>query len=190
MILFGSNFRFQEPSVMLVASLTNFGVKIQVPQVFLKFFTRDLVLFFSYEAADILFCESLVIYEYISYYGSQSFSLHSPRASLPLVICSSPHRTGKEEDIMHPPRHLLLTLGADFTTHGFLFVDETYHFIYFSPCVMNPQEPFLTYQLISVALHGSSLHLAAIYIYDLVEHIILLPKRNIPPDIMMERFTC
>ena len=48
---------------------------------------------------------------------------------------------------------------------------------------------FLTFQLTSVALHGSSLHPAAVYISDLFEHIILLPKRNIPLEIMMERFT-
>ena len=94
----------------------------------------------------------------------------------------------KEEDILHPPGHLLLTLGADFTSHGFLFMATTYQFLECSSHVLNPQEPFLTYQLTSVALHGSSLHSAIIS--DLVEHIILLPKRNIPPEIMMERFTC
>ena len=37
MILFGLNFKFQDISVMLVASLTNFGVKKQLPQFFFKF---------------------------------------------------------------------------------------------------------------------------------------------------------
>ena len=91
---------------------------------------------------------------------------------------------------MHPPGHLLLTLGAVITTHGFLFMDATYQFLEFSSHYLNSQEPFLTFQLTLVALHGSSLHLAAIYISDLVEHIILLPKRKISLDIMMERFTC
>ena len=50
---------------MLVASLTNLGVKNQVPQVFFKFAVGDLVLISSYEVSDILFCESLVIYESI-----------------------------------------------------------------------------------------------------------------------------
>ena len=36
LILTGSNFRFQELSVLLEAALTNFGVKNQVPQFFLK----------------------------------------------------------------------------------------------------------------------------------------------------------
>ena len=85
---------------------------------------------------------------------------------------------------MHSPGHLLLTLGADFTTHGFLFMAATYQFIKCFSHVMNPQEPFLTYQLIAVSLHGFSLHPAAVYISDLVEHMILLPKRKIHPDII------
>ena len=70
---------------MLLATITNFGVKNQVLQVFFKFVAGDLVLVSYYEVADILFCESLAIYESISYYGAQSFSLHTPKASLPLV---------------------------------------------------------------------------------------------------------
>ena len=117
MILFGSGFKFQKISVMLVASLINFGVKNQVPQVFFKLVVGDLMLVSSYEFDDIIFCESLIIYEAISDYGAQAFSLHSPRASLPiyLITCSSPHRTSKDGDILHPPGHLLLTLGADLT---------------------------------------------------------------------------
>ena len=68
------------------------------------------------------FCEILDIYESISDYGAQAFTLHSPRASLLLVTCSSPHRIGKEKDFLHLPGHLVLTLGAVFTTHGFLFM--------------------------------------------------------------------
>ena len=101
LILFGSNFKIQELTVMLVAALTNFGVKNQVPQFFFKFTDGDLVLVSSYEVADILFCDSLDISESILDYGAQAFTLHSPRASLLLVTCSSPHRTGEEEDFMH-----------------------------------------------------------------------------------------
>ena len=93
-------------------------MKNQVPQVFFKLDVGDLMLVSSCEVFDILFCESLVISEAISYYVAQAFTVHSPRASLPLVTCSSPHRTSKEEDILHPPEHSLLTLRADFTTHG------------------------------------------------------------------------
>ena len=175
---------------MLVAAVTNSGVKNQVPQFFLKIVVGDLVLVSSYEVANILLCDSLSISKYISYYGAQAFTLNSPSASLPLITCSSPHRTSKEEDFLHPPRHLLLTLGAVFTTHGFLFMAATYQFLECSSHSLNSQESFLTFQLTSVALHGSSLHPAAVYISNLVEHIILLPKRNIPPNIMMESFTC
>ena len=38
--------------------------------------------------------------------------------------------------------------------------------------------------MISVALHGFSVHLAVVYIPDSVEHIVLLPKRKIPLDII------
>ena len=82
-ILFGSILKFQELPVMLVAIPINFGVKNQVPQVSFKIATGDLMSVFSHEFDDIIFCESLVIFEAISYYGAQAFSLHSPRASLP-----------------------------------------------------------------------------------------------------------
>ena len=85
MILFCSYFKIQELSFMLVAALTNTGVKNQVPQFFFKFADGDLVLVSSCEVADILFCESLDISEAISDYGAQAFTLQSPRDSLPLV---------------------------------------------------------------------------------------------------------
>ena len=57
MILFFSYFKIQELSVMLVAALTNSGVKNQVPQFFFNFVAGHLVLVSSYEVDDILFCE-------------------------------------------------------------------------------------------------------------------------------------
>ena len=56
MILFFSSFKFQEPSFMLVAGLTNFGVTNQVPQVSFKLVAGDLMLVFYYEFVDIIFC--------------------------------------------------------------------------------------------------------------------------------------
>ena len=50
-------------SVMLVASLTNSGVKNQVPHFLFKTADGDLVLVSSYEVADILLCDSLYISE-------------------------------------------------------------------------------------------------------------------------------
>ena len=105
---------------MLVDVLIIFGVKNQVPQVSFKIVGGDSMLVFSHEFDDIIFCESLDILEDISDYGAQAFSLHGPRTFLPfyLITCSSPHNTSKDGDILHSPRHLLLTPGADFTSHG------------------------------------------------------------------------
>ena len=49
---------------------------------------------------------------------------------------------------------------------------------------LNSQAPFLSHQLISSTLHRFIFYLAAVYILDSVEHIILLPKRKIPPNIV------
>ena len=63
LILFGSYFKIQKHSIMLVASLTNSGVKNQVPHFLFKTANGDLVLVSSYEVADILLCDSLAISE-------------------------------------------------------------------------------------------------------------------------------
>ena len=107
MVSFGSISNFQEPLVILVAGLINFGVASQVPQVSFKLVVGDLTLVFYYEFDDIIFCESLFIYEAISYYGAQAFFIHYPMASLPiyLITCSSHHRTSKDGDILHSHRH-------------------------------------------------------------------------------------
>ena len=57
MILFGSSFKFQNPSVRLVAGLINFDVTNQVPQVSFKLVVEDLMLVSYYEFSDIIFCE-------------------------------------------------------------------------------------------------------------------------------------
>ena len=51
MILFGSYFKIQELLVMLVATLTNSGVKNQVSHFLFKTVDGDLVLVSSYEVA-------------------------------------------------------------------------------------------------------------------------------------------
>ena len=162
MILFGSSLKFQYPSIMLVVGLFDFCVTNQVPQVFFKLDAGDLMLVSSYEFADIIFFESLVISEAILDNGAQAFALHSPKDSLPtfLTTCSSPHRTSKVGYILHPPGHLLLTLGDDFSSHGLMFKDSIYHFIGCSSHGSNSQEPLLSHQLISAALHGFSFHCA------------------------------
>ena len=65
---------------MLVAALTNSGVKNQVPHFLFKTVDGDLVFVSSYEVADILLCDSLDILEAISDYGAPSFALKSPSA--------------------------------------------------------------------------------------------------------------
>ena len=106
-----------------------------------------------------------------------------------MVTCSSPHRTSKEEDILHPLGHLLLIFGADFTTHGLMFKAATYQLLECSTHGSNPQEPFLSLQMILATLHGSSFHRAAVYISDPVECIVILPKWKIPPDIFTKIFS-
>ena len=61
MILFCSYFKIQDLSVMLVAALTNSGVKNQVPQFLFKTTAGDLVLVSFDEVSDILLCDSLYI---------------------------------------------------------------------------------------------------------------------------------
>ena len=170
------------------------GVNNQVPKVSFKIVVGDLILVFSNEFYDILYCESLVILEAISDYGSQAFSLHSPSIYLPfyLITCSSPNKTSKYGDILHSLGYLLLTLGDDFTSHGLMFKATIYHFIGLTSHGSNFQALFLSHQLISVALHGSNFHLVVVYVPDSVEYILLLLKRKIPPDISisLDRFTC
>ena len=86
---------------------------------------------------------------------------------------------------MHLPGHLLLTLGADFTTHGLMLNDEIYQSLCFYSHVLNSQELLLSLQLISTTLHGSSFHRAIVYISDSIECIVILPKWNIHPDIFI-----
>ena len=86
---------------------------------------------------------------------------------------------------MYSLGHLLLTLGADFTSHGSIFKAATYKLLGFTSHDSNSQALFLSHQLISVALHGSSFHLAVVYVLDSVEHIPLIPKRKIPPNIIL-----
>ena len=59
MILFGSIFKFQELSIMLVSVLINFGVKNQVPQVSFKVVVGDLISFLTLGSDMILFLSDL-----------------------------------------------------------------------------------------------------------------------------------
>ena len=131
LIIFGSGFNIQELTVFRVIGFINFGVTNQAPQGSLNFIVEDSMLVISYEFYDIIFCELLVISEAISDYVAKSFTLHSPRASLPtfFITCSSPHRTSKVGDILHPPRHLILAMVDNFYSQGLIFKNETYQFL-------------------------------------------------------------
>ena len=73
-----------------------------------------------------------------------------------------------------------------------MFKAAIYRLLGFSSDGSNSQALFLSHQLISVALHGSNFYLADVYVPNLVEHFLLLPKRKIPLDIIisLDRFTC
>ena len=67
--------KFQEPPVILVVVLINFGVKNQVPKVSFKIVVGDLMSVLFYEFPNIIFYEYLDILEIISYCRSDPFSL-------------------------------------------------------------------------------------------------------------------
>ena len=77
LILFGSYFKIQNLSVMLVAALTNSSVKNQALHFLFKTTDGDLDLVSSYEVADILLCDSLAISEAISDWSSSIRSQQS-----------------------------------------------------------------------------------------------------------------
>ena len=62
-----------------------------------------------------------------------------------------------------------ILFGSNYSPSGSKFKYEEYH--------------LLSHQCISVVLHGLRIHHAAIP--ELIEHIPLLPKKNIPPDIFI-----
>ena len=62
MILFGSCFKFKYLLVMLVASLINFGVKTQIPQVSFKMVVGDLISFHTLESDKNLFGSDMILF--------------------------------------------------------------------------------------------------------------------------------
>ena len=81
MIICDLGFKIQELSVLLITGFISFGVTNQAPQVSFNSVVEDSMLVLSYEFSDIRFCELLDIFEAISDYGAQEFTLHIPRAS-------------------------------------------------------------------------------------------------------------
>ena len=65
--------------------------------------------------------------------------------------------------------NLIILLNQNHPNRSILKV-ATYKFLRFTSHGSNSQEIFLSHQLISVALHGSSFHLADVYVPNSVEH--------------------
>ena len=170
--LFGSNFKFQEISVILGIDLITIGVKNQAPQVFFKnYVVGDSISISSHEFTDVIDSESLDILEAIPYYLSQAFTLHGPRPPLPsyMITCTLPYSDNEIGDILHSLGHLLLALGDDFTSHGSMLKDETSQFLGFNSHGSNSQENFLSHQCTSVALQGPIIYYAVVYVLDSIE---------------------
>ena len=70
MILFGSIFKVQEPTIILVYVLINFRVKNQVPKVSFKIVVGDLMSVFSHEFDDIILFLKLYNIIYLNNYLS------------------------------------------------------------------------------------------------------------------------
>ena len=130
---------------------------------------------------DIKCCDFLDILDSISYYGSHTFALHGPvRHFLSyMVTCSFPQNASKNGGHHHSLGAYITTFGSSSQAPQDSFrPDITFLFLNF-----NSKENlnFLFCHIISVSLHGSSLHHADVYVLDQVKQIPPLPKRKIPP---------
>ena len=64
MTLFGSNFKFQDPPIMLLVVLINFGVKNQAPQVSFKFVVGNSMSISSHKFSDMKYCDFMDILKF------------------------------------------------------------------------------------------------------------------------------
>ena len=128
--LISSNFKFQEPQIILVAVLINFGVKKQAPQVsFKNSVVGDSISVSSHALTDALDSDSLEFFESISDYGAQSSTL----IDLPLpansymIACTNTHSFVEEgenrastilvehlEYLFHTLRYNMIIFGLNF----------------------------------------------------------------------------
>ena len=121
--LFGSNFETQNFSFMLVTSLISIGVKNQAPQVSFKLVVGDSMLVSSHEFVDMKYCDFMDILKVRLDYRDYTFYFLSLLSSPHIITCSSP--LNKDGDLLHSIGHLLLTYGAEFTSHGSMFKAAT-----------------------------------------------------------------
>ena len=127
MILFGSIVKLQEPLVILVVVLINFGVKNEVTKVSFKITAGDLMSFLSHEFVDIIFCEYLDIFEIISYFRSDPFNLIDIELQGNSYMIEWRNTQSIEEGdncastIIVEHLDLFHTLGSDMTLFGSIF---------------------------------------------------------------------
>ena len=76
MTLFCLHFMFQEPPVMPVVVLTNFGVKNQVPQVYFKIVVGDLISFHTFGSEMELFGYDIILFIYDLILLGSIFQVH------------------------------------------------------------------------------------------------------------------
>ena len=116
------------------------------------------------------------------------FSMYS--STITSRVSSSSYEYG--ESLAITMAHLL---GSDYNFHSNLMLQYPYdslgvtnyqapsvsfrHGILFGSRFKSKESHFLSYQCILVVLHGLRIHHATVL--ELVEHIPLLPKKNIPP---------
>ena len=120
--------------------------------------------------------------EPIATHGAHAFALFDPIPSLCsyLITCTHPLCANKDGDIIHSLGHLFHLSGAHLISTGSNF-KSSHHL----GADYKSQDPslFPSHHWILVVLHGPSIHLGVVYVFDLGEHIYILPKKKIPTDI-------
>ena len=168
---------------MIVTVLISIGVKTQAPQVSFKLVAGDSMAVSSHEFSYMKYCDFMNILKDRSDYRAHTFSLLGLISSPHMITCSSPH--SKDGDLLHSLGHLLLTFGAQFTSHGSMFKDEPSQLLGFTSHGLNSQALFLFCQTILVSLHGPIIYYATAYVLDSVDQIHVLLKKKIPPNIII-----
>ena len=100
-----------------------------------------------------------------------------------MITCVSPCSASKYGDLLHSLGCLILSFGVGCTSHALKHKVHQDSFVCDSNIKMNEHSMFLFCQIILVALHGLRIYYIVFYVPNQVEHIPLLPKRKISPEI-------
>ena len=142
--------------------------------------TKDSLSVYSHESTTVLICDILDSLEAISTHGVHAFTLFYPMPFLCSynITCTHPLCVNEDGDMIFSLGQLFHLSGAHFISTGLKF--NSYHQL---GADYKSQDPsiLLSHHWISVVIHGPSFHPAAVL--DLGEHISLLPKKKIPPEI-------